>query len=72
MELILAVAPRFPLIRANRAAIRGATALVPPTTILPVRWVYTEYPVLGSALAEKSGTPRFNPGTIDVCHTGMG
>src|SRR5216683_6117533 len=45
-------------IRAISPAHRGATALVPPMTVL-VPSIRTLYPVSGSASPATSGTPRF-------------
>src|SRR5712672_310980 len=50
--------PLAELIRATRPAHSGATALVPPMTLL-IPSTRTKYPVCGSASPDTSGTPRF-------------
>src|ERR1700691_2323896 len=65
------------LATATRPAHKGATALVPPITVV---WPSTRivYPVLGSASPETSGTPRppvlaADPGTFAfACQLGSG
>jgi len=68
--------PSALLRRATRPAHKGATALVPPTTVLvPSTRIW--YPVAGSASPATSGTPRppwppsgGGTGTLD-CHGGL-
>src|ERR1700677_509395 len=70
-------APSCWLATATSPAQRGATALVPPTTVFcPSTRIL--YPLLGSASPDTSGTPRppvvpLGPGTLELaCQLGSG